>query len=165
MNPYPSDPSMPASEAEIAQELKVLISSMPQQRGVDGKDVVVAYVAVLKGFTLEEIDRGIIAFLLGEVAEDISRKYCPTPPQLVSIIRTVNAYSLAKREREMREAREVKQIAGPKWEPPSEEAKARVQAQYEEFCRQHAEQIKNRRRNRDEIYERSNIRWDNCKWI
>jgi len=59
---------------------------MPFPRGADPEKAVLAYIGALQGFPIDAISAGIRKFLRGE-CEDVSKKFCPHPPELASIVR------------------------------------------------------------------------------
>lgn len=72
----------------MAQALQVLFDSMRFPPGVDEKRAIFGYMTALNGFSVEAIEHGIRKFLRGE-CEGVNPKYCPHPPELASIVRTV----------------------------------------------------------------------------
>lgn len=83
-----AQPSTPASSAQISEALDVLTSSMRFHPGVDPDKVMYGYMQALNGFTLEAVAAGITKFLRGE-CEGVNPKFCPHPPELAQIVRTV----------------------------------------------------------------------------
>lgn len=81
-------PLKPASSAEIGAALQMLFNSMRFPPGVDASKAIDGYHLALRGFTAEAIAAGIAKFLRGE-CDGVSLKYCPHPPELADIIRTV----------------------------------------------------------------------------
>jgi hypothetical protein len=82
-------PSMPASNAEIAESLKYLFAALPLPRGTDSEKAIFGYIAALSGLSLVAIENGIGKVLRGE-CEGISRDFCPKPPALAAICRGVS---------------------------------------------------------------------------
>lgn len=56
--------------------------------GVDAEKAIFGYIHALQGFPIQAIAEGIRRFLRGE-CEDVSRKFCPHPPELADIVRGV----------------------------------------------------------------------------
>lgn len=83
-----SQPSKPATSAEISEAVKLLFESgLPFQRGANPGNVAMAYVESLRGMSAPAITAGILKFLRGE-CEEVSPRYVPTPPELARIVRT-----------------------------------------------------------------------------
>lgn len=61
---------------------------MPLPRGSDPEQAAIGYVNALDGYPIEAIAYGIRKFLRGE-CEGISQKFCPHPPELAAIVRSV----------------------------------------------------------------------------
>jgi hypothetical protein len=78
--------STPASNAEMAEALKFLFASLPLPRGTDPERAIFGYIQALAGLSLVAIENGIGKVMRGE-CEDVSRKFCPHPPELAAICR------------------------------------------------------------------------------
>lgn len=73
------------SKSEMIEPLERLFKAMPQQRGIALADRMDGYFTALRGFSLADIDAGIDRYLAGKVA-GISKKFCPSPPELAEIV-------------------------------------------------------------------------------
>lgn len=76
-----------ASEAEIEEAVDAVLSVMPAPRGMDGIKLVQGYLAALKGFPAWAIREGVDGFLSGRFSGEFSTKFCPTPPDLATMVR------------------------------------------------------------------------------
>jgi len=56
--------------------------------GVDPDKAMYGYMQALNGFTIDAIAAGVTKFLRGE-CEGVNPKFCPHPPELAQIVRTV----------------------------------------------------------------------------
>jgi hypothetical protein len=59
---------------------------MPLPRGSDPAKAIFGYINALNGLPAEAIENGIRRFLRGE-CDEVSRKFCPHPPELAAICR------------------------------------------------------------------------------
>jgi hypothetical protein len=62
---------------------------LPLPRGTDSERAIFGYIAALSGLSLAAIENGIGKVLRGE-ASDVSRKFCPHPPELAAVCRGVS---------------------------------------------------------------------------
>jgi hypothetical protein len=79
---------IPATAAEISVALAALFRSMPPPRGVKADDRLPGYLTALRGMSVEQVEGAIAKFLRGEVP-NVSTKYCPLPPELAAIARSI----------------------------------------------------------------------------
>ena len=70
----------------MSEVLKFLFASLPLPRGTDPERAIFGYLTALSGLSLAAIENGIRKVLRGE-ADDVSRKFCPHPPELAAICR------------------------------------------------------------------------------
>lgn len=71
--------------------------------GVDPDKATFGYLQALQGFSIEAIAHGIRKFLRGE-CEGVNPRFCPHPPELAQIVRTVTIPSRIPRERQIEPA-------------------------------------------------------------
>lgn len=76
-----------STEAEIEDAVDAILSVMPAPRGMDGIKLVQGYLTALKGFPASAIREAVEGFLSGRFSDDFSSKFCPTPPDLATMVR------------------------------------------------------------------------------
>ena len=96
---------------------------MPFQKATDPDKAITAYVAVCHGYPIDAINNAILKFLRGGF-EYVSKRFCPTPPELSDMLRDVMPDKL--RDNAWPEDLDPVTAAIQTWKSPDSEAKARV---------------------------------------
>jgi hypothetical protein len=117
-----------ATEQEIVSRLLVMFAGLPQTSVGDQSDArLAAYLMALQGCSLGALEQGIHSVMQGTAG--IDERWCPTPPQMSTIVRRIDGGRQKAQERE-HERREMKQLPRP---VVSEEARRRSQRLFEEY--------------------------------
>lgn len=72
-------------KADMAEALGRLFKAMPVQRGIKVAERMDGYLSAVKDFTAVEVNAGIDRYLAGKVP-GLSKKFCPSPPELAEIV-------------------------------------------------------------------------------
>lgn len=80
-------PDEPATKTEIAVAIGKLLRAVPAKTGVKASERLEGFLIALEGFPLAAIETTIMRYLRGET--ELSRKYCPLPPELAAVVRSI----------------------------------------------------------------------------
>lgn len=75
------DRLIPASNAEIAEQLEILWEALPLPTGAKPEMRLTVYIMALQGWPLWAVKEAFKKFIRGEV-KGASQKFCPRPPEL-----------------------------------------------------------------------------------